>query len=101
LIYGSFYRINDSIRVTDLQIRDKQIWGGVARHTHTSDILRVKAYTTDILVSKNDSAVRFTTDVAPDPNTPSHLAFWSGPRPGVLIENNYAKINVVEIDYYP
>lgn len=101
MIYGSFYRINDSKEVTELQVNSRQIWGGVAKNTHRSDILRVRAYTTDVVVSKNDSAVRFTTEVEPDPNTPSHLAFWSGNRPGVLIEDNYAKINVVEIDYYP
>ena len=38
--------------------------------------------------------IEFTTDVSPDKNTPPRLARWTGPRDGVIVEEDYAKIQV-------
>jgi hypothetical protein len=38
--------------------------------------------------------VEFETDVPPDPYSLPHLARWTGPRDGVTIEGDYAKIRV-------
>jgi hypothetical protein len=38
--------------------------------------------------------IEFVTDVPPDPHTPPWLARWTGPRNGVIIEGDYAKIRV-------
>ena len=39
--------------------------------------------------------IEFVTDVPPDRDTAPRLARWTGPRPGVRIEGDYAKILVV------
>jgi hypothetical protein len=39
--------------------------------------------------------VEFETEVPPDRDTPPWLARWTGPRPGVRIEDDYAKIRAV------
>lgn len=41
--------------------------------------------------------IEFTTDVAPDPQTPPSRARWSGPRQGVRVEGGFAKIDVTVI----
>jgi hypothetical protein len=38
--------------------------------------------------------IEFTTNVPPDRNTPPRLARWTGPRDGVIVEGDYAKIKV-------
>lgn len=38
--------------------------------------------------------VEFETEVAPDFGGPPGQAFWSGPRRGVVVEGDYAKIKV-------
>lgn len=39
--------------------------------------------------------IEFVTDVPPDRDTSPRLARWTGPRPGVRIEGDYAKIRAV------
>jgi hypothetical protein len=41
------------------------------------------------------------TDVSPGNNATPGWALWSGDREGIIIDGDYAKIKVVEIDYYP
>jgi hypothetical protein len=38
--------------------------------------------------------IEFTTDVPPDRGSPPGQAVWSGPRPGVTVEGDYAEIRV-------
>jgi hypothetical protein len=38
--------------------------------------------------------VEFSSDVPPDRNSPPRLARWTGPRDGVIVEGDYAKIKV-------
>jgi hypothetical protein len=56
--------------------------------------------TTSYYVLVQDVSI-FTTDVAPDANAPPGWALWSGDREGIIIDGDYAKIKVLEIDYYP
>jgi hypothetical protein len=60
----------------------------------------VKAYTRWI-GRETAKGIIFTTDVAPDDNALPGWAIWSGDRKGISIDGDYAKIKVVEIDYYP
>jgi hypothetical protein len=41
-----------------------------------------------------EKGIEFTTDVPPDRNTPPRFARWRGPRDGVIVEGDYAKIRV-------
>jgi hypothetical protein len=38
--------------------------------------------------------IEFNTDVPPDPGSPPGYAVWSGPRDGVTVEEDYARIRV-------
>jgi hypothetical protein len=38
--------------------------------------------------------IEFVTDVPPDRRTPPWLARWTGPRDGVIIDGDFAKIRV-------
>jgi hypothetical protein len=38
--------------------------------------------------------IEFTTDLPPNPHLPPYRARWTGPREGVIIEGDYAKIRV-------
>jgi hypothetical protein len=46
-------------------------------------------------LAENEAGIEFVTDVPPDPNTRPKYARWTGPRPGVTIEGDFAKIKVV------
>lgn len=82
-----------------MQIESREIWGKAAHNIFQSDIPKVKAYVGKMPQGK--SGIEFTTDVPPDPNTPPHLATWSGNRPGVKTEGDYAKLKVLTITRYP
>jgi hypothetical protein len=38
--------------------------------------------------------IEFDTDVPPDPGSPPGYAVWSGPRDGVTVQEEYARIRV-------
>lgn len=38
--------------------------------------------------------IEFETDVPPDPGCPPTRVYWRGPRPGVTVEGDVAKISV-------
>lgn len=78
-----------------MQLESLEIWGQAAQNVYQSDIPKVKAYVGKIPPGK--AGIEFTTDVLPDPNTPPHLATWSGDRPGVRTEEDYAKLKVQTI----
>ena len=82
-----------------MQLQSLEIWGKAAKNVYQSDIPKVKAYVGKIPEGK--AGIEFTTDVTPDPNTPPHLATWSGNRPGVRTEGDYAKLKVLTINRHP
>jgi hypothetical protein len=100
LIYGPFYRIETDYKVIRLQIESREIWGAAPRNTYTSDFPQVQAYT-EWIAGNTARGIRFMTEVPPNPDTPRHRAIWSGERPGIYTEDEYVKIKVTEIDYYP
>lgn len=83
----------------DMQIQSLEIWGKAAQNVYQSDIPKVKAYVGRI--PRGKEGIEFTTDIPPDPNTPPHLATWSGNRAGVRTENGYAKLKVLTINRHP
>ena len=67
-----------------------EIWGRAPRGGTTP---KVKAYPGPL--PPGTRGIEFTTDVPPDPGSAPKRPDWSGPRPGVVIEGDFAKIKVV------
>jgi hypothetical protein len=68
------------------------LWGFPARG---SDIPKVKAFKGPLPLGVR--GIEFTTEVAPDQNCPPGMAYWSGPRAGVIVEGGRARISVVVV----
>jgi hypothetical protein len=76
------------------QVQSQEIWG-----THNRDMMggRSPMPSVDAFVGPLPAGTRgieFETDVAPDPSTPPWHARWTGPREGVRIQADYARIAV-------
>jgi hypothetical protein len=80
--------------VARMQEESGEIWGTYnrdamgGRSSHAS----VDAYHGPL--PSGQRGIEFGTDVPPDHYSPPHLARWTGPRDGVTIEGDYAKIRV-------
>lgn len=72
-----------------LQQRSGELWGQPARG---SQIPKVKAYVGPL--PDDRYGIEFLADVPPDPGCPPGHAYWSGPRDGVRVEDDYAKIRI-------
>jgi hypothetical protein len=71
------------------QIISQEIWGGIPRNGYEP---KVQAYLGQL--PPNTTGIEFTTDATPDPGCPRGQAFWSSERPGVRVEDGFAKISV-------
>jgi hypothetical protein len=67
-----------------------EIWGGVNRNIWVTDRPSVNAYVG--LLTERERGVEFTTPIPPDPLQPPGRARWTGPREGVRIEDDFAKL---------
>ena len=76
----------DTIR----QARSGAIWGRAARG---ANVPTVKAYTGPLPPGRR--GIEFTTSVPVDYGCAPGRAEWSGPRPGVIIDGEFAKIYVM------
>ena len=86
------YRVESPTQTTadaERQQRTGEIWGKTAR---SGAWPKVKAYVGRL--PDGDRGVEFETDVRPDSGCPPGHAYWSGPRPGVEVDGDYAKIKV-------
>jgi hypothetical protein len=77
------------------QQRTGEVWGSYNRDMMggRSPFPSVDAYHGPL--PEGEKGIEFTTDVPPDKNTPQRVARWTGPRVGVIVEGDYAKISVV------
>ena len=101
-VYRTYYRVQtptQTERDIEMQIENSEIWGRAAQNVFQSDIPKVKAYVGNI--PQGEQGIEFTTNVPPDPNTPPHLAYWSGNREGVTTEGGYARLRVLTITRHP
>lgn len=89
---------SQTLKDIENQIQSLEIWGKAAHNVYQSNIPKVKAFVGNL--PKGKKGIEFTTDVPPDPNTPPYLATWSGNRPGVVTEGDYAKLKVLTIKTY-
>lgn len=78
-----------SPEVARAQERSGEVWGRVA---HMGLMPCVKAYRGPL--PSGARGIEFRTDVEPDPDGPPGVATWTGPRDGVVVEGDYAKIAV-------
>ena len=86
-LHGPFYRTERDAE-TALQIQKSgELWG---RGPYGSDIPAVQAFTRP----QGEKFIEFYTSVAPDRGGSPGRPEWRGPRPGVRVENGYAKIPV-------
>jgi len=88
--YGPFYRTGtaQSDEVTRRQLESGELWG---RHDRGSDRLSVDAWVGALPPGR--AGVEFFTDVEPSPGSPPGKARWLGPRDGVEVDGEWAKIS--------
>jgi RHS repeat-associated protein len=67
-----------------------ELWGRPKRNIYSSDTPSVKAYVGPLPHGRK--GYEFETDVSPDIGSHPMVAEWSGPRPGVRVEDGWAKI---------
>jgi hypothetical protein len=96
--YYRFFSPTQTQEDIQKQVDSLEVWGKPAHNFYQSDIPKVKAFVGKLPQGKK--GIEFTTNIAPDPNTPPYLATWSGDRPGVVIEDGYAKLKVLSIKAY-
>jgi len=78
------------------QQASQEIWG---RPPRFSEIPAVQAYTGPL--PGGAKGIEFETDVPPDRGSPRGQAYWRGPRPGVVVDQDVAKIKVTIIRVVP
>lgn len=89
--YGPYYRTGSSQDddTTRKQQASGELWGKPDRG---SSIPSADAWVG--LLPDDKPGIEFYTDVAPSPGTPPHWARWRGPRRGVRIDGDWAKISI-------
>ncbi len=75
------------------QIESQEMWGKPSRY---SEIPKVKAYRGAL--PPNAQGIEFMATVEPDAGSPPLMAYWTGGRENVRLEDGIAKISV-EITY--
>jgi hypothetical protein len=87
-----YYRLESPSQTPEIarvQEATGEIWGKAPRG---STIPAVQAYTGPL--PEGARGIEFTAEVEPDPLSPPGQAYWRGPRPGVIVEGDNAKIRV-------
>jgi len=92
---GPFHRLESPTQTPEdaaQQVSSGEVWGRAPRG---SDIPKVQAYEGPL--PEGARGIEFTTDVTPDPYGIPGQPEWSGPRPGVRVEDEFAKICATSI----
>ena len=88
-VYHRLESSTQTVAVSALQKATGEIWGTVPRY---GDRPSVKAYPGRL--PKGARGIEFTTEVSPDPTDHPRIVTWSGPRTGVFVDGNWARIGV-------
>jgi hypothetical protein len=93
--YGPFFRTGSTQddATTRAQCTSGEIWGRANRGANDPS---VDAWRGQLPAGRH--GVEFYTDVVPSPGSPPDRARWRGPRPGVRIEGQWAKITATITD---
>jgi hypothetical protein len=84
-----------SLDEIDAVLASSEVWGSPPRNIFASNIPKVKAWAGRLPVGT--VGYEFQTTVVPDVGIPPGRAYWSGVRPGVQVDNNWARISVTVI----
>lgn len=88
-LYNRLESTTQSPEVARLQEERGELWGGVPRWgVHPA----VQAYDGPLPAGRR--GIEFTTDVEPDVGHAPGLPTWRGPRPGVTLDGDVAKIKI-------
>lgn len=91
--YGPFHRLRNGTTQTDAdieqQISSGELWG---RPRRSSAIPQVQACAGPL--PEGRAGLEFFTEVADDRDTIPDWPRWTGPRPGVIVDNGFAKIAI-------
>jgi hypothetical protein len=94
----TYYRLKSSTQTKEDAIKQEssmRIEGLPERNISQSDIPKAKAYEGSL--PEGEEGIEFTTDINPDNGgRPGHPR-WSGPRPGVAVENDRASLEIRSI----
>jgi hypothetical protein len=91
-MYGPFHRINDPPEVVRMILASGELWGRRPRNYLQSEFPKVKAYKGTL--PDGHKGIEFMTDALPDTGSVPYRPTWSGPRTGVVVEGEFAKIKV-------
>lgn len=89
---ATYHRVESPTQAPHDAHVQQQTHGLGGRPARWSQTPKVKAY--EGRLPEGARGIEFTTDVPPDRGSPPGQAVWSGPRPGVTVEGDYAKIRV-------
>jgi hypothetical protein len=78
--------------VAALQLASSEIWGRCNGNTYQAARPSVDAYVGPL--PSRARGIEFETDIPPDRGLPPYRARWTGPRPGVVIDGEWARIRV-------
>lgn len=87
-----FHRLASTTQTPEVALKQEQsreIWGKESRYGGPP---AVKAYVGRLPPGLR--GIEFDTDVPPEPGSPPGHAEWRRPRPGVVIEDGFAKLSV-------
>ena len=93
-MFGPFHR-TDPPDVVRAVVATGELWGRAPRNCFSSETPKAKAYAGPL--PHDVSGFEFETDVAPDAGGVPDKPTWSHKykkRPGVVVEDDYAKIKV-------
>lgn len=79
-------------RVAALQLASSEIWGRRNGNTYQAARPSVDAFAGPL--ADGARGIEFETDVPPDRGLPPYRARWTGPRPGVVIDGEWARMRV-------
>lgn len=94
----TYHRLKSPSQTREDAVRQEEsmtIEGFPARNTSQSDIPKAKAF--DGPLPEGLEGVEFVTDVEPDGGCIPGKPCWSGPRPGVTVAEDRAKLKIFSI----
>lgn len=91
-MFGPYHRSIDPPDVIEKIKSSGELWGRSPRNIFSSDIPKVKAYVGPL--PPGQTGFEFETDTPPDRGSHPDKPLWSNGRPGVKIEEDFAKIRV-------
>ena len=90
-----FYRVESPTQTAEDAARQEEL-REIRSAAKGSLASRIRAYTGRM--PKGARGVEFDTDVPPDDGSPPGEARWTGPRLGIVVEDDVAKLSVSSVE---